>query len=53
MAFLKIPRRKKEPKDFLLIEIGLEVVNIAKLSLEPEPKIEEVGRKKFSTLNEM
>ncbi len=53
MSFLKIPRRKKEPKDFLLIEIGLEVVNIAKLSLEPDPKIEEVGRKKFSTLNEM
>ena len=53
MALPKIPFRKKQPKEFLLIEIGLEVVNIAKLTLDPEPKIEEVGRKKFTTLDEM
>lgn len=53
MAFPKFPFKKKKEKDFLLIEIGLEVVNMAKLSMGPEPKIEEVGRKKFTTLDEM
>jgi hypothetical protein len=53
MELPKIPFRKKKDKDFLLIEIGLEVVNIAKLSIGDETKIEEVGRKKFTTLDDM
>ena len=53
MKFPKFPFKKKKEKDFLLIEIGLEVVNMAKLSMHPEPKIEEIGRKKFTTLDEM
>ena len=53
MVLPKIPFRKKQPKEFLLIEIGLEVVNMAKLSINPDPKIEAVGSKKFTTLDEM
>ena len=53
MAFPKFPFKKKKEKDFLLIEIGLEVVNMAKLSVGSEPKIEEVGRKKFTNLDGM
>lgn len=53
MNFPKIPFRKKKVKDFLLIEIGLEVVNMAKLSMEGEPKIVEVGRKSFPSLKDM
>lgn len=53
MALPKIPFRKKQPKEFLLIEIGLEIVNMAKLSIDPDPKIEAVGSKKFTTLDEM
>ena len=53
MNFPKIPIRKKKVKDFLLIEIGLEVVNMAKLSMEGEPKIVEVGRKSFPSLKDM
>ncbi len=53
MKFPKFPLRKKKEKEFLLIEIGLENVNMAKLLLEDGPKITEVGRKSFSTLPEM
>ncbi len=53
MDLPKFSFRKKRPKEFLLIEIGLEVVNIAKLSIDPEPKIEEIGSKKFAVLDEM
>ncbi|MEX0616199.1 MAG: hypothetical protein WD231_00125 [Candidatus Woykebacteria bacterium] len=53
MAFLKFPGSKKEVEDLLLIEIGLEVVNMAKLTLFPEPRVAEVARKGFSSLDEM
>ena len=53
MAFPKFSLKKKENKNFLLIEIGLEVVNMAKLSVDPEPIIEETSRKKFAALEDM
>ena len=54
MAFLKFPFKKEEKvKDFLLIEIGLEVVNMAKLTTEGGPKIQEVGSRNFSSVSEM
>ena len=54
MLAFKLPFKKKEKvKDFLLIEIGLEVVNMAKLTTEGGPKIQEVGSRNFSSVSEM
>ncbi len=53
MAFLKLPFSKESNKEFLLIEIGLGTINMARLLVEPEPKTAEVSRKAFSSIDSM
>lgn len=52
MALLKLPLGKKKEKEFLLIEIGLEAVSMARLSVDPTPQIGEISRRNFSSMEE-